>query len=83
MNLGLSNPEIKYITVSSDDSTATLIDGKHVDYQGEKLTLNDWGCRITGWKSIRIYAYVAIVGEIETLHQKRLAYIQEHNESVS
>lgn len=84
IEFGLIKPGDKiYITVSSDDSTATLIDGKYVDYQGKKLTLNDWGCRITGWKSIRIYAYIAIVGEIETLHQKRLAYIQEHNESVS
>ena len=84
IEFGLIKPGDKvYLTVSSNDSTATLIDGKHVDYQGEKLTLNDWGCKITGWKSIRIYAYMAIAGEIETLHQKRLAYIQEHNESVS
>lgn len=29
------------------------------------------------------HAYVAVVGEIETLHQKRLAFIQDHNEPVS
>lgn len=38
------------------------------------MTLNDWGCKVTGWKSIRIYAYAAIVGEIETLtvHKRKL-----------
>ncbi len=71
-----------YLTTKPDESVATLIDEKYVDFNGEKITLNEWGCRITGWHSIRIYAYVAIVGEIETLQQKRLAFIQEHNEPI-
>ena len=72
-----------YLTLKPDESVATLLDEKYVDYNGEKMTLNEWGCKVTGWQAIRIYAYVAIVGEIETLHQKRLAFIQEHNEPVS
>lgn len=72
-----------YLTLKPDESVATLLDEKHVDFNGEKMTLNEWGCKVTGWQAIRIYAYVAIVGEIETLHQKRLAFIQEHNEPVS
>ena len=84
IEFGLINKGDKiYLTLKPDESVATLLDEKYVDFNGEKLTLNDWGCRITGWQSIRIYAYVAIVGEIETLHQKRLAFIQEHNEPVS
>ena len=84
IEFGIVKPGDKlYITQKPDDSVATLIDEKYVDYNGEKLTLNDWGCKVTGWVSIRIYAYVAIVGEIETLHQKRLAFIQEHNEPIS
>lgn len=74
-----------YITanfVNQEESKATLIDEKYVLYKNEKMTLNEWGCKVTGWSSIRIYAYVAKVGEIETLHEKRLAYVQEHNESV-
>ena len=72
-----------YLTLKPDESVATLLDEKHVDFNGEKMTLNEWGCKVTGWQAIRIYAYVAIVGEIETLHQKRLAFIQEHNEPIS
>lgn len=68
-----------YITVKPDGSKATLLDSKHVDFNGEKMTINDWGCKVTGWKSIRIYVYAAIVGEIETLQQKRLDYLN-HNE---
>lgn len=74
-----------YITVNScnsSESEAEFIDDKYVIYKGEKMTINTWGCKVTGWKSIRIYDNVAIVGETETLHEKRLAYINEHNEAV-
>lgn len=71
-----------YLTQKPEESIATLIDEKHVNYNGEKLTLNEWGCKITGWQSIRIYTYVAILGEDETLHTKRLRFIEEHNEQI-
>lgn len=73
-----------YITANSikqENSLATLIDDKYVMFKGEKLTLNAWGCKVTGWKSIRIYDNVAIQGEIETLHEKRIAYMHQHNEN--
>lgn len=72
-----------YITVNSCDSSeseAELIDDKYVIYKGEKMTINTWGCKVTGWKSIRIYDNVAIVGEAETLHEKRLAYTYKIHE---
>lgn len=79
---GLVTPgDILYITCNPDGSDATLIDSKYVDYNGEKLTLNEWGCKVTGWRSIRIYAYAARKGEMETLQEKREAYIQDYNES--
>lgn len=70
-----------YITVKPTESKAVLLDSKYVQFNGEKMTLNDWGCKVTSWKSIRIYAYAAIVGEIDTLQQKRLAFIRNHNEA--
>ena len=79
---GLVTPgDTLYITCSPDGSDATLIDSKYVDYNGEKLTLNEWGCKVTGWRSIRIYAYAARKGEMVTLQEKREAYIQDYNES--
>ena len=69
-----------YITVKPNESKAILLDSKYVQFNGEKMTLNDWGCKVTSWKSIRIYAYAAIVGDIDTLQQKRLAFIRNHNE---
>ncbi len=70
------------LTVAPTTSEATLLDDTYVDYQGQRMRINDWGCKLSGWKSIRIYAYVAIVGEDETLHQKRIKYMLNHNEEV-
>lgn len=69
-----------YLKNVPNDSEATLIDATHVEYKGKKMTLNDWGCQLTGWKSIRIYAYAAIVGEEETLHEKRKKYMLNQEE---
>ena len=71
-----------YLTLKPEESIATLIDEKYVNFAGKKMTLNEWGCKVTGWKSIRIYAYTAVVGEIETLQQKRLEFIKDYNEPI-
>ena len=56
---GLVTPgDTLYITCSPDGSDATLVDSKYVDYNGEKLTLNDWGCKVTGWNEI--YPYICL-----------------------
>lgn len=70
------------LTLCPNESEATIIDETYVNYRGEKMRINDWGCKLSGWKSIRIYAYTSIVGEDETLHQKRIQFVLNHNEEV-
>ena len=41
-------------------SEARVIDGRHVDYQGTRMTFSRWGMHITGWPSIQIYAYALL-----------------------
>ncbi len=60
-----------YITLNPEKSIATLIEPNQVEYNGKVLSINDWAKEISGWKAIRIYSYVARVGENETLDQKR------------
>ena len=60
-----------YITTDPNNSIAKLIDTNKVEYNSEVMTLNEWGCKVTGWSAIRIYVYAAKVGETETLHRKR------------
>lgn len=60
-----------YLKSKPEESVATLFDEKYVIFNGEKMTLIDWGCKLTGWKTIHIYNNVAVLGETETLQQKR------------
>lgn len=54
-----------------DNSEATVIDAKYVDFNGEKITFNKWGQKVTGWSSIRIYCWAMIKGSDKTLHEMR------------
>ncbi|CAG7839638.1 hypothetical protein CLOHAE12215_01051 [Clostridium haemolyticum] len=54
-----------------DNSEATVIDSKYVDFKGEKLTFNKWGQKVTGWSSIRIYDWAMIKCNDKTLHEMR------------
>lgn len=60
------------------NSTATFVEGNMVEYNGIKMSLNEWGREVTGWKSIQIYAWACKVGETETLDEKRIKYMREH-----
>lgn len=69
-----------YITFDPNNSEATLLDGNYVEYKGNKVKINEWGCAVTGWKSVNIYRIASLVGEDETLQQKRIKYTINHNE---
>lgn len=76
----LSSGDKVYLTTKPDNSEAILIDPKYVFYKGNKMTINEWGCSVNGWKSIRIYEYMAKVGSNETLQSKREQYQIENDE---
>ena len=79
IEIGILNPgDEVYITIKPEESVATLIDSKFVNYRGKRMTINEWGCFITGWKSIRIYQYMAKVGEKETIQEKRIKLNNEN-----
>lgn len=53
-----------------EDSAARVLDGQSVEFKGERLSFNDWGQRVTGWTSIRIYT-MACLPDGRTLDQLR------------
>ena len=67
-----------YLTVNPDDSEATLISPTRVDFKGQSMTLNQWGQAVTGWSSIQIYRYVSVLGETETLFEKRKQLVNDN-----
>lgn len=42
------------------DSAAKVVDGKRVEFRGEVISFNDWGCRATGWTAIQIYKWAVL-----------------------
>jgi hypothetical protein len=53
-----------------DNSTARVVDGRYVEFKGERMTFNEWGQRVTGWPSIRIYT-MACLPDGKTLDELR------------
>lgn len=53
------------------DKIATIVDGKHVKYNDEIMSLNVFGCKITGWSAIQSYAMIRRVGDTKTLSELR------------
>lgn len=42
------------------ESEATVVDGRHVDFRGSIMKFNEWGKRVTQWRSIDIYEHVLL-----------------------
>jgi hypothetical protein len=53
--LGLLTPGMILRIKGRPGSDAAVVDGRHVEYQGETVSYNAWGCRVTGWTAIQIY----------------------------
>lgn len=54
-----------------DNSEAVVIDTKYVDFEGEKLTFNQWGEKVTGWSALSVYEWTMVKGNENTLHEIR------------
>ena len=56
---------------TSPAKIATIVDGKHVKYKDKIMSLNFFGCKITGWSAIQSYAMIRRVDDTETLSELR------------
>ncbi len=54
-----------------ENSEATVIDTKNVEYNGQKLTFNQWGEKVTGWSALSVYEWTIVKGSEKTLHEIR------------
>ena len=75
---GLVKINDKLYIKNCQNSTAILIENNMVEYQGKKMSLNEWGLQVKHLKSLCIYLYVCKIGETETLDDKRMKYMKEH-----
>jgi len=70
-----------YINRDPNNSIAKLVDYNKVEFKGKIMTLNQWGQLITNWSSINVYAYTCLLGETETLQDKREKLVKQDSSS--
>lgn len=63
--------------INHPEDIATVIDANTVEFNGEKLSFNQFGCKVTGWTVIQTYAMMKIVGNQETLAELRYKKMKE------
>lgn len=63
--------------INHPEEVATVVDAKNVEYKGEKMSFNQYGCELTGWKAIQIYAFMKKVGGNKTLAKLREEKMEE------
>ena len=74
---GLVEPGDKICVISHPNEVATIIDGKHVEYNGEIMSMNVFGCKVTGWSAIQSYALMKLVDGKKTLSKMREERMKE------
>lgn len=57
--------------INHPEEIAEVKDNENVLYRGEVMSFNQFGCKVTGWKSIQTYAYMKKVGCDKTLSELR------------
>lgn len=68
---GIVNIGDEVYIINHHDEVAVIKNAESVEYKGELMSFNQFGCKITGWKAIQIYAYMKKVGEKDTLAELR------------
>ena len=74
---GIINIGDEVYLINHPEEVATVVDDKNVEYKGEKMSFNQYGCEITGWKAIQIYAFMKKVGGNKTLAKLREEKMEE------
>lgn len=77
MEQGLVNAGDKICVISHPSEVATIVDGKHVEYNGETMSLNVYGCKVTGWTAIQSYALMRPIDSKKTLGELREEKMKE------
>lgn len=74
---GLVNIGDRLCVISHPSEMATIIDGKNVEYNGEIMSLNAFGSKVTGWQHVRSYGMIRPVNNTKTLNEIREERMKE------
>lgn len=74
---GIIKPGDKIYVISHPNDIATIVDGKHVEYNGKLMAAHKFGTLVTGWKAIQIYSTMKLVNGKKTLGELREEKMKE------
>jgi len=60
-----------------ESSEAIIINSTFVLFNGEEISYNNWGKKVTGWSSISIYEWAMVSSIKKTLHELRTEKMAE------
>lgn len=71
INQGIINIGDEVYLINHPEEIAIVVDAKNVKYKDKIISFNQFGCELTGWKAIQIYAFMKKVGASKTLAKLR------------
>ena len=74
---GIVNIGDEVYLINHPEEIATIEDSKNVRYKDQVMSFNQFGCELTGWKAIQIYAFMKKVGGDKTLSKLREEKMKE------
>ena len=74
---GIINIGDEVYLINHPEEIATIEDNKNVRYKNQVMSFNQFGCELTGWKAIQIYAFMKKVGGDKTLSKLREEKMKE------
>lgn len=77
INQGIIKIGDKICVISHPSEVATIVDANYVEYKGELMAAHKFGCLVTGWKAIQIYATMRLVDNKKTLGELREGKMKE------
>jgi len=63
--------------VDQENSEAEVLSKTQVRFQGQPMSYNEWGQRVTGWSALNIYSYAVHQGRGKTLDELRTEKMQQ------
>lgn len=60
-----------------ENSEAEVLSKTQVRFQGQPMSYNEWGQRVTGWSALNIYSYAVHQGRGKTLDELRTEKMQQ------
>ncbi|MBQ6547077.1 MAG: GIY-YIG nuclease family protein [Bacilli bacterium] len=74
---GIINIGDEVYLINHPEEIATIEDSRNIRYKDQIMSFNQFGCELTGWKAIQIYAFMKKVGGDKTLSKLREEKMKE------